>query len=297
MLEQQDRAHPAASRQPTPYRSEIQPALIRHVPREDAMGKLENRRLVRLVARAARRAGRRFRLSATEAKDLESELWVKILTEDTISRCRGRSLQAYLTTVAANLLLDLRNRAWGKWRPTAAARRLGRAAIALERLAIRDGLCPQQAEASLRSRGLVVPPAFSKRVGAATRPVPRLHVSEALLEAVPVREPDAMETLIQREREQRLRQVRRVLAKRLSELPVFERRLVGLRFVTGLSVADIARQEQLDQKPLYRRLYRILSDLRTSLVSAGVDADVLRQTGGARSRGSRGLRIRRSLSV
>src|SRR5215212_7376883 len=48
------------------------------------------------------------------------------------------SLATYLTVVITNLLRDYRNSRWGRWRPSAEARRCGPVAVRLEELLYRD---------------------------------------------------------------------------------------------------------------------------------------------------------------
>jgi DNA-directed RNA polymerase specialized sigma24 family protein len=48
--------------------------------------------------------------------------------------------------------------------------------------------------------------------------------------------------------------------------------IVRLRFVSGMSVADISRMMRLPQRPLYRRIESALEQLRRALTKAGVDA-------------------------
>ena len=85
-------------------------------------------------------AGRRRGLSqGVQLKFLESGY-------QAFARFDGRSsLRTYPTTVVWRLLLDWRTAAYGKWRPSAAARRLGPQAVRLDRLLNRDGLTVDEA--------------------------------------------------------------------------------------------------------------------------------------------------------
>ena len=47
--------------------------------------------------------------------------------------------------------------------------------------------------------------------------------------------------------------------------------ILKLRFWEGLTIADISRALHLEQRPLYRRMDRLLAGLRTTLKSLGVD--------------------------
>src|SRR6185503_1033291 len=66
----------------------------------------------------------------------------KIFEDDygIIRKFEGRSsFSTYLTTVILRLFHQWRVEQWGKWRPSAEAKRLGDKAITLERLITRDG--------------------------------------------------------------------------------------------------------------------------------------------------------------
>ncbi len=78
-----------------------------------------------------------------------------ISSSATTSRCAGSKDAAVcgLTSpwVVQRLFLDHRNRQWGKWRPSAEAKRRGPLAILLERLVVRDGWTFEQAVETLRT--------------------------------------------------------------------------------------------------------------------------------------------------
>jgi len=65
-------------------------------------------------------------------------------------------------------------------------------------------------------------------------------------------------------------QCRQIVEEAINKLSVEDRLIVRLRFWEGLSVADIARGLKLDQKPLYRRLDRLLAELHSALTKAGI---------------------------
>ncbi len=58
-----------------------------------------------------------------------------------LGKWQGRSsIKTYLTTVINRIYLDFQVQRFGKWRPSAEARRLGPVALRLEQLMFRDGL-------------------------------------------------------------------------------------------------------------------------------------------------------------
>ena len=84
----------------------------------------------------------RHHLPGSEADDFGSHVKLKLIEDDyaILRKFEGRSnLRTYLTVVIQRLFLDYRIKAWGKWRPSAEAKRSGPVAILLERLTQRDG--------------------------------------------------------------------------------------------------------------------------------------------------------------
>jgi RNA polymerase sigma factor (sigma-70 family) len=63
------------------------------------------------------------------------------------------------------------------------------------------------------------------------------------------------------------------LMRAVEGLQPTDRLLVRLRFDENLTVAQIARALQMDQKALYRRFERLLRDLRTRMVRLGRDSE------------------------
>ncbi|HEX6177564.1 MAG TPA: hypothetical protein VF057_04345, partial [Thermoanaerobaculia bacterium] len=97
---------------------------------------------LRTIERIAAFVGRRNHLNAEEAAEFTQEVRVRMLEGDyaIIRKFEGRSsFSTYLTTVILRLYHQFRVEQWGKWRPSAEAKRLGDKAITLERLLTRDG--------------------------------------------------------------------------------------------------------------------------------------------------------------
>ena len=85
---------------------------------------------------------RRHQLSAPDKEELTSVVRYKLIDKDfaILKKFQGRSsITTYLTVVVERLCLDFFNERWGKWRPSAAALKIGRVAVQLEQLVARDG--------------------------------------------------------------------------------------------------------------------------------------------------------------
>jgi RNA polymerase sigma factor (sigma-70 family) len=226
------------------------------------------------IENAIRIVSRRHRLSGPDAEDFASSVRVKLL-EDDCAVLRGfqqrSSIQTFLVAVVQRHCLDHRNKSWGKWRPSATAKRLGPLAMQLERMLYRDGLSFDQAVETLRTNhrlSLETAELDQIRRQLPDRP-PRRFVGEDLLEDVPLLHPDP-ESLAARATGQRvLQECSAAIDGALGQLEPSDALLIRMRFYDGLTVARIARILHADQKPLYRRLERALGRVRSALEVAG----------------------------
>ena len=101
-----------------------------------------------LIEGVIRSLVRRRQMAAAEAEEFASHVRLKLIEGDyhILRQFRERSsLGTYLSTVVGHLFQDYRNSQWGKWRPSAQARRAGELAVRLEKLLHRDGVPFQQA--------------------------------------------------------------------------------------------------------------------------------------------------------
>lgn len=77
----------------------------------------------------------------------------------------------------------------------------------------------------------------------------------------------------QREAGSIARRAAQQLADAVGALTPHDRLILRMRFEDGVSIADIARTLQLEQKPLYRRLEGLLSALRRALEHGGLTSE------------------------
>jgi RNA polymerase sigma factor (sigma-70 family) len=231
-------------------------------------------RIGRIVAAICRRNG----VAADEAEEFASLVNLKLVEDDyaTLRKFQGRStLETYLTVVIANLFRDYRVQKWGRWRASAAAREGGAVAVQLESLIYRDGLGFEQAVRVLRSRLPVAQTDGELARLAARLPVrsnPRKGHREPseLLEAAERADGRVVAAEADRLRDS----ARAALENALGTLPPEDQVVFRLRYWEGMTVADIARTLQLEQKPLYRRIESGLERLRRELEAHDVDRDL-----------------------
>lgn len=202
----------------------------------------------------------------------ETRVWLLDNDYAVIRKFEGRSeLSTYLTTVITHFYSQWRVRKWGKWRPSAEAKRLGETAILLERLLSRDGYT------------------WSEAVGMLTTGNSPYTVSEleAIYLRLPLRMPrpmevagdtipdaaeaagDAYEQLEEAERARALQQALLKVDDLIQQMDAEDRVILQMRYWDGRKVPDIARALHLDQKKLYKRLERLFLVLRRELERAG----------------------------
>src|SRR6266478_438191 len=93
-------------------------------------------------------------LRGADGEDFSSTVKLRLIENDyeILGRFEGRSsLKTYLTAVVNRLYLDYQTQRFGKWRPSAEARRLGAVALRLEALLYRDGLTFEEARGVLQT--------------------------------------------------------------------------------------------------------------------------------------------------
>ncbi len=253
-----------------PARHELEALFLSHLPTTE-----------RILGALARRHG----LSGDDAEEFGAWAKLRLIENDyaILAKFRGEaSLATYLTVVLAMLFREYRVTLWGRWRPSAVARRSGEIAVRLETLVQRDGIPLSQAGQVLRTSGATtlsdselarIASRFPKR--APLRPV---SVMEPPVDAVADgRTDDIVEG---EEAEAEATAVKQALQSALEALGTEERLIVRMHYMEAMSVADIARGLSLPQKPLYRRLERALVKLRTRLETAGVSRDYIRTLAG-----------------
>lgn len=227
-----------------------------------------------LIERLSRFFCRESRLSAEDADDFVASVRMHLLDDDyaVLRRFEGRcSLPTFLSMVIQRLLYDYRSQQWGRFRASAAAQRLGPAAVRLEALLLRDGLSVAEAVSVLGSRGERMSRAEAERI-AAQLPERRPRAVAVDVESVElaVDAGTVEDAAAAGERSAVSQAVRDAMREAMAALPAEDRAILRMHFVAGMSVADISRSMGLVQRQLYRRLQRIYDALRARLRTAGV---------------------------
>lgn len=225
---------------------------------------------------------RRHGLSGDAADEFGG--WAKLrLVENeyaVLAKFRGESsLPTYLTVVLSMLFREYRVQEWGRWRPSAVAKRAGAFSIRLESLVARDGMTVAAAGQLLRTAGETT--LSDRELADLVAQFPRrtpLRPVQAIEPPVTVEGPERADQIVDAEESAaESAATRRALDVALETLPPEDRLIVRLHYMESMSVADIARGLALPQKPLYRRLERALGVLRAGLERAGLSRERARR--------------------
>jgi RNA polymerase sigma factor (sigma-70 family) len=229
-----------------------------------------------LIERVIRFTARRQRLDESELEEFASIVKLKLVENEyaVIRKFQGRShLATFITIVVQRMLLDYRIHHWGKWHASAEAKRLGELAIELEQLLHRDGRTIDEALPMLRAH---YPDASRESLEQLAQRLPerrarRRMVDLAEAEGVAVVDDAAEENVLAAERQTTSHRLSRAMREVIGRLAENDRLLLQLRFESRFTIAQISRSMQVEQKLLYRRMDKMLKDLRAELERAGID--------------------------
>jgi RNA polymerase sigma factor (sigma-70 family) len=204
----------------------------------------------------------------------------KLVEDDSrvLASWEGRSsFPTFLTVVLVNLMRDYRIHIWGKWRPTAAAKKQGREAVLLEQLCFRDGLSLDEAVERMRSEhGVSLSRAELERMAMSlTRRLERRRVGEEVLLRIPV--DGQVESRVEdAERARTEEQLRVLLTPLLRSLSAEDQLLLKLHYWDGLSMAAISPLLGRPQRELYSVRDKCLKKIRRNLEAAGLGPERVR---------------------
>lgn len=233
-----------------------------------------------LIQRVTAAVARQHRLSMDDAEEFAATVHLRLIADDyaVLRKFRGGcSLHTFLRVVIQRFCLDFRDAQWGKWRPSAAARRRGSVAVLLERLTMRDGLTFEEACAVLeRTPGETIERDTLARIYRELRVrTGRRVVGDEALCHMPACGGAPDEAIVEAEQSATLSRALAVVSVAMKALTPREQLMLQLRFADGLSVAAVAKLLRVDQKRLYRRYAQLLVRLRRHLETHGVHAEAL----------------------
>lgn len=233
-----------------------------------------------LIQKKLHHLSRQSGLPEHEAEELRSRALVKLVEDNyrILASWEGRSsFSTFLTVVLMNLMRDYRTHVWGKWRPTAAAKRQGREAVLLEQLCGRDGLSFDEAVERMRiEHGVSLSRAELERMAASlTRRTERRRVGEEELLRIAV--DGQVESRIEdAERSRTEEELQVLLSRLLPSLSPEDRLLLKLHYWDGLSMNAISPLLGRPQRELYSIRDKCLKKIRRNLEEAGLRPDRVR---------------------
>jgi len=218
---------------------------------------------------------RKSHVRPDEVADFTQEVKVRLIEDDyaIMRKFKGRSsFSTYLTTVITRLYYEYRNKLWGKWRPSAEAKRIGEKAITLERLISRDGLTFAEAVQVLTTRKgspytVAELEAIYKRLPPRT-PRPKFVSDDDTPEAAG--ESDASDRVRESEQERTERVTNEIVQQAMETLSDEDRLILRMWFWEGRTAPEIASRLHMEQKKVYKQLKKLCAILREALERAGI---------------------------
>lgn len=168
---------------------------------------------------------------------------------------------------------------WGKYRDGTEAKRLGKAALLLERLLERDHLTYGEARQYLRTNEKIELTDEEFDVIRVKLPpkMRRQFVSVDPLHDIAASVPTPEEALQAKAAAQKQAEILAMVAKRVSELSTERQLLLKLLFEEGLKISEIARARRIANKPLFAERDRTLRWLRERLEEDGISKEELQE--------------------
>jgi RNA polymerase sigma factor (sigma-70 family) len=228
-----------------------------------------------LIERTIAALGRRHRLAPEDLDEFSSAVHLHFIEDDyaALRAFQGRcQLSTYVHAVVRQRLQIWRNTHWGRWRPSAVARRLGPVAMLLEQLTGRDDRSLEEAIEVLRlNHGVADTPETLRALAdkLPTRARPRF-VSTDTLPGSDLADDRAATAVLAHEVAGDDARLTSALDDVLSSVPELDQLILRLRFEQDLPMPAIGRIVGINGRLLYGRLDRLLQRLREALEGRGV---------------------------
>jgi RNA polymerase sigma factor for flagellar operon FliA len=220
----------------------------------------------------------RNHLSPQDAEEFNSEVKTKLIEANygVLRKFEGRSsFSTYMTTVIQRLYFQWRVQMWGKWRPSAEAKRLGEKAITLERLLTRDGFTYGEALETLTTGTRAytrdeVEAIYLRLPERQPRPV---LVASLAPDAAPTVDPDR--ELFSADRRKTARAAVAAVDGAIAGMDPESQVILRMRFWNNRKVPEIATALRIDAKRLYKKIDKLLETLRSALEKANIDQSMI----------------------
>jgi RNA polymerase sigma factor for flagellar operon FliA len=226
-----------------------------------------------LIDRAIGYVCRRNRIHCDEGEEFGSYVKFKLIESNyaIVRKFEGRStFSTYMTTVIQRMFFQYRVQMWGKWRPSAEAKRIGDKGITVERLLTREGFTYSEVISMLTVGS---EPAFA------------VAEIEAIYLRLPIRQPRPMLVpaientdngpsvdleLFSGDRAELARHAVATVDCAMALMDPEDQIILRMRFWGARKVPEIGAALGVDPKKLYKRIDKLLAQLRLALEEAGV---------------------------
>ena len=244
-----------------------------------------NLELIKKIIRVT--SARQKAMSEQDREDFTAYAHIKLLDNDCkiLSGYQGRGpIKFFLVTTINRLMHDYRNHIWGRWHNSEAAKKAGSMVELFEDLTVRDGYSLDQAlEAMRTNHDLDVTRPELEEVSAKlpkrkTRgPGPDVDVETLTVEPANSDKSDNEEAwkLLAGKTET-------ILARVIGDLDLMDRMILKMACRDNLPLSKVARALKLEQRPLYRRVPKILDRVRTAMEQQGINAETAEKVIGQR---------------
>jgi hypothetical protein len=204
---------------------------------------------------------RRNYLAPAEIDDFRGAVYLKLERNDyeVLKEFDGQTTwESFMTLVISREFYLFQQLLWGQWRPSAAATRLGAAAVLLEELVIRDGVLISDAVEIMRSMHRV--------------DLPRHRLLEFATQLRLSDTPRRVHPAEERRQEQEIPngKLEAALRAAVSLLSPDDRLILELRFRDCQPLTRIARLMKIEARPLQRQIDQATDIIGRSLLAAGI---------------------------
>jgi RNA polymerase sigma factor (sigma-70 family) len=230
-----------------------------------------------VVDRAIGYVCHRNRIDRDEGEEFGSYAKFKLIEGNyaIIRKFEGRSsFSTYMTTVIQRMFFQYRVQMWGKWRPSAEAKRLGDKGITVERLLTRDGYTYAETASILTSGNDTL---FTHaEIEAIYRRLPLRQPRPVLVAAMENTDNgpslDTENDLFGDERGCAARKASAVLDAIMGTMEPEDQLILRMRFWGGRKIPEIGRDLGLEGKKLYKRIDKLLAQLKLAMENEGIAA-------------------------
>jgi RNA polymerase sigma factor (sigma-70 family) len=218
---------------------------------------------------------RKHGMARDEEMDFAQHVHLQLIENDygKLRAFKGASsLKTYLYTVISRIFIDTVR---SKWHPSAEAKKMGAAAVALEKLVHRNQYAVHEA-----CQILAANPATAIEESAAHAMLGKLKVrkprlarvddSEAHLQGFPDPAPDPEKRIAQKQLQQKKQTIIALVGDITRSLSGEDKLLIKLLFVSNRKISEVARLLGKEDRMLYKRTQAILRNMREAMADAGI---------------------------